>query len=298
LSVILNLEEFLRSKKYNQAASVKLKEEMLFVEALSSRLCPNAVYGNIMKKIDWVNVKWPSGRFEIRDSKKFYAVFGLGVQIWEKKQNKVGRVFDSLYKNKLSILVESFNESLNFDDKIIFIRNIDVLNFYSCEKKYCFYGSNDHMKYEAHIQRCSDTTKMSYKQNVYSSPSETIREALVSEAILPSMAYQNMYYCAYDIETSMDIDKSSGIANLLFIHKLLSIGIKSNFGIENEFFLLRKDMESDSLKELIQKFVKTLHSIREKMRLMIDESVFKGLDHYIEKRKSPEFKVWLVNFWY
>jgi hypothetical protein len=295
LSAILNLEEFLRSKKFNPAASVKFKEEMSFVAAISSRLCSNATYWNLMKKVESIKTKWPSGRFEIRDSKKFYAAFGIGIQVWTKTGNKVGRVFDSLYKNKLSILVELFDESLNFDDKIIFIRNIEVLNFYSCERKYCFYGSNNYTQYMAHIRRCTDTTKISYKQKLYSSPSESIKEALVSEAIIPSMLYENMYYCAYDIETSMDIDKSSGIANLMYIHKLLSIGIKSNFGIDNEFFLIRKDTDPESLKELIKTFVKTLYFIKAEMRLLIDNSIFVGLEKYIEIRKSAEFKVWFIN---
>jgi hypothetical protein len=293
LSVILDLEDFLRTKKFDPINSVRMKESMTFAESLASKLYPNAVYANLLKKIDLIRAKWPFEDFKINQTKKFYESFGLGVQIWQKNGIKICRIFDSLYKNKLCILVESFDEKLKFDDKVVYLSNVDVLNFYSCDKKYCFFGSNDYSRYTAHMQRCTEKTRMIYKQKVYSQPCDSIKKSLVKELILPSIEYENMNYCVYDIETSMDVDKSSGVANLLYIHKLLSIAIKSNFCHENEFFLIRKTMEPECLKDLIKNFVKTLHIIRENMLLSIPGSITEGLKKYQEERQLDDFKLWL-----
>ena len=80
------------------------------------------------------------------------------------------------------------------------------------------------------------------------------------------------------------------LVNVKSIHRLTSIAIKTNLPGNEEFFFIRSDMTSDSLKILISQFVEALNELRLKMIDTLPNCIKKGYDSYWEQQKSPEFK--------
>jgi hypothetical protein len=101
---------------------------------------------------------------------------------------------------------------------------------FSCENDGCFYGTNHLRNFRIHFNSCVPDTVITCAQKVYSQPVDVRKKALVSEGIIPSLEWENIYFATIDIETGMSRDNEKSIFNLLMVHKLLSIGITANFG--------------------------------------------------------------------
>ena len=99
-----------------------------------------------------------------------------------------------------------------------------------------------------------------------------------------------MRFAVYDIESIMDDSQNKNIRNLLMVHKLATIAVKTNFGEETEHFFYRRDMSSTSLQSLVKEFVDKLTELRSEMLKELPPTIQTGLASYYEIIKSPDFK--------
>ena len=86
----------------------------------------------------------------------------------------------------------------------------------------------------------------------------------------------------------------------MMLHKLASIGIVKNFGNQREWFKYRRDMSPESLRFLVEEFVKTLENVREEMISRLPKSVIDGYNKYLNlsrssESQSPEIKKMIGN---
>ena len=97
-------------------------------------------------------------------------MFGLGLQVWtsiaEGKKRKTKQQYNSRWKKKLIIQVDDYtpNVPLDLRKKVIYIKDIADLNYFICDKPYCFYGTIDYRDMKKHELTCTSETKMTYKQ--------------------------------------------------------------------------------------------------------------------------------------
>ena len=72
-----------------------------------------------------------------------------------------------------------------------------------------------------------------YKQEAKSKPDDSIRRQLVEEEILPDMDWHNWHFATWDVESLMS-KKTHESGQMVELHKLVSIAVKSSFGSQEE----------------------------------------------------------------
>ena len=296
LAVIVDIAKFVKKHNYDPANNVQPWRKMTLFQAVVSELYPKLVGDDFYKKVRLLEDVWGKPDFELAEIKRFYKLFGLGIQFWTRK--KVGkcveteRVFDSYWKKKVVLMLDDFDEhGVIFTNwTLTYVIDISYTNFHGCPNKYCLFGTNNVHKLKAHTNFCRNETLVSYKQVKYEKPDDKLRLELVEEKILPTADYHNMFFAVFDVESLMVGPSSWDITGLLSVHKLATIAIVSNFGDEREHFFYRRDMGPEGLKLLIEEFVQTLVKLRLAMLKLIPTSITAGLEGLYHLIKTPDFK--------
>ena len=175
------------------------------------------------------------------------------------------------------------------DEPLDFFPDQEGLLRFECRNPKCFFATSDSQKLFNHEQTCSSNTKIRCKQIAQHRPDETIRNALVTEGIIPSPDWHNWHFACFDCECFMDVvEEVEGIPKS--IHRLVSIGIKTSFGQKSEFYIERENMEPLAVKSLVQEFVSTLIELRTKMLEFIPPTIIRGHKKYLELTMSKDFK--------
>jgi len=294
MSLIIDIKAFTNRHKYSAAYNVDEMIKMTFLQSLVKEKSPNMIDTDFENEVQRLRTLWPSSKLHLKDIKKFFKTFKLGLQIWsvesisEKRVTK--KLFDTYWKAKLIIAIPNFHPSspINFDDKVLYIRDYSLLHFYECPKKQCFFGSNDRNKYERHIKYCRDETEITCKQVKYQKPCTKLEEQLFAEGILPSATFNNLFCAVYDLESFMLPAEICG--RQFDVHRIVSAALKSNVPGDDEKFYLRENMDPESLREMVEKFVLGLEDIQTKMVLQLPGSISEGYTKYLNKVRSKDFK--------
>ena len=163
------------------------------------------------------------------------------------------------------------------------------MNYFECEKPHCYFVTERYNEFERHRQCCKDESEIIYKQERHEIPDKTVKLELVEEKIIPSIDFANTMFSTYDIESLMLPEDSQSQSNRS-IHRIVSIGVATNFGDRREYFMSRQDMLPDSLKFLISQFIAVLEKVQKDMVKLLPQSVRDGYFKYVRFVGSPEYK--------
>lgn len=198
---------------------------MTLFQALVSEKYPKLIGQKFDAKVQELEQKWGKNSYSISENRCFFEKFKISVQIWQRVRNpkngalEVKLVFDSLKREKLSIVYDNFSEnvSISLQAPILYVKEPADLNYWFCHKKFCHFGTNRYDKYMAHLNSCTDETQINYKQHKYSQPNSEIAEQLFREQIIPSVSYQNVHFLSYDVgESDYSVEKIH-TSNILWI---------------------------------------------------------------------------------
>ena len=181
--------------------------QMTLFQALCVKKYPNLVGGKFDQKVATLEAQWGEKEWTIGSNRDFFTKFGYSVQIWTRMKNENNRaqevklIFDGPKKLKLEILMNDFseNEPIHITQPIFYINDPQMLNFWSCPKKYCYFGTNRYDRLRKHVETCTDQTLIKYQQKKYEKIDSSIGEELYKEKIIPSSDFQNFYFCSYDV---------------------------------------------------------------------------------------------------
>ena len=295
-SLILNLEEFLRSKKYDPKNNPSRKRKMTIFQCLVTMKHPTLWGSAFESKVSEYEQIWERSSFALSNNREFYQLFGFGLQIWNKRrENGVvvnSKVFDCLWKNKIVILIENFNpkNSISLSKPVLFLPGQESLHLFECTTPKCFYGNSRYNRIRDHIESCRPDTKIKYKQKRYEKPDNEIRQSLYDEGFLPSIDYETEAFLVWDIETLMNrIEEREDMSK----HQLVSIGLAISMyptaEIEN-IFLYRKAMTPEALQTLVEEFLGELEKVQARIYQNLPDQVKNGIAHFNTLRYSREFK--------
>lgn len=179
---------------------------MRIFQAIVTELFPNLQGLAFDKRVSNYETKWGKDSISFSDSKRLHRLFGVGIQAWVKSplpDRKYGskKIFDTLYKTKVRIIVENNTEIEYFPLKQLvgYVFDESALNYFSCQNKNCFYGTDRSDRLLRHLASCRTETLMKYKQARYEKPTIHIVEELVKEKILPDANFGNTMFVTYDI---------------------------------------------------------------------------------------------------
>ena len=295
-SLILNPEEFLRTKKYDPKNNPSKKRKMTIFQCLVT-MKHKTLWGSAFEsKVSEYEQIWESSSFALSDNRKFYELFGFGLQIWDKRREKgvviISKVFDSLWKNKIIIQIENFNpeKSILLTNTVLFLPGKESLHLFECTTPKCFYGNSRYDRMQKHIMTCRPDTKIMYKQKRYEKPDNKIRQSLYDEGFLPSVDYEAEAFVVWDIETLMNrVEERADMSK----HQLVSIGLAVSMFPTAEIediFLYRKAMTPEALETLIEEFLGELNKVRERLYQNLPDEVKNGIAHFNLLRYSRAFK--------
>ena len=206
LSLILDIEKFLKSKKFDPTHTKPMFRQMTLFQAVVTELFPKLHGPSFNAKVKNFEAKWGEKSFHLNDAKRLYDLFGLGIQIWTKieKPNRhyeIRKVWDTLYAKKLRIRMKDFdlNDRFPLTDTIEYIYDEVAINYFSCPNKNCLFGTPRRDRLERHVRSCRTETVTRYDQKKFQKSSNKVREQLAAEGILPDINYQNTMFCTYDI---------------------------------------------------------------------------------------------------
>lgn len=210
LAVVLNLEKFTKNFNYNPADNTRPWRKMRLFEAVTAELHPKLVGNAFFAKVLFYETKWGSNEFNLADIKKFYKMFQVGLQFWtsethKKRHEKISRkVFDSYWSKKVVLILDNFDEHATIFThcSLTYVIDVNCINLFGCCNKFCFFGSNDIQKLNAHQLQCRTETVVSYKQVKYTKPTNEMMVELFRDNIIPSVDYENMFFAVYDIGKS------------------------------------------------------------------------------------------------
>ena len=294
-SLILDLKKFLRTKKFDPKNNPSKKRKMTIFQCLVTMKHKTLWGSEFESKVSEYEQIWESSSFALSDNRKFYQLFGFGLQIWDKRRENgvviVSKVFDSLWKNKIVIEIENFNtkKSILLSNPVLFLPGKDSLHLFECTTPKCFYGNSRYDRMQKHINTCRPDTKIKYKQKRYEKPNNKIRQSLYDEGFLPSVDYDAEAFLVWDIETLMNrVEERSDMSK----HQLVSIGIAISMfptaEIEDIFFY-RKAMTPEALRTLIEEFVGELVKVRERVYENLPDEIKNGIAHFNQLRFSRDF---------
>ena len=296
LAVILDVEKFTKNNNYDPRNNKQPWRKMTLFQAVVSELFPTMVGCAFQQKVKKFEKMWGKTEFELSEIKRFYKLFGLGIEFWTRKSVgktvETQKVFDSYWKKKVMLILDDFDEhQVIFTHwTLTYVLDITYTNFHGCPNKHCLFGTNNVNNLQYHLLSCRSETRVKYKQVAYAKPEDNLRQQLVDEKILPSLDYHNMYFAVFDIESLMVEPSSWDITGLLSVHKLATIAVTANFGAEREHFMYRRDMGPNGLMLLVEEFVDTLMKLRLEMAKHIPTSITDGLANFYSTVKTEEFK--------
>ena len=295
-SLILDLQKFLRTKKYDPKNNPSRKRKMTIFQCLVT-MKHQTLWGSAFesKVLEYEQI-WGKNSFALSENRKFYQCFGFGLQIWNKRREDgvviVSKAFDSLWKNKIVIEIENFNanKTILLSNPVLFLPGKDSLHLFECTTPKCFYGNSRYDRIQKHIMTCRPDTKIKYQQKRYEKPENKIRQSLYDEGFLPSVDYEAEAFLVWDIETLMNrVEERSDMSK----HQLVSIGLAISMSptaeIEN-IFLYRKAMTPEALKTLIEEFVGELVKTRERVYQNLPDEIKNGIAHFNILRFSRDFR--------
>ena len=211
IAYILDIAKFKEHHNYVEIIDDKSKIRMTLPQAVVAEKYPNCTGAIFRQRVRDFTSEWGTNSFNLGDSKKLHLLTGLGIQIWSTisetrhRKKSLKKVFDTRWKTKLIVEVANFNEKepIDFSDGLYYIKDSTCLNYFSCVNKHCFFGTDNYLQWQTHVNKCRNTTARTFQQVKYEAPSNEIKKQLVDEKILPSMEFENMYFITYDVESLM-----------------------------------------------------------------------------------------------
>ena len=208
---------------------------------------------------------WPS-TFSIFDERKFAQKFNFGFEIWfiESKFCEINEeviiVRKQVYKStQRKFIILQYLGLTWHDEKVTLVpsdlfvlRNGSDFGIYHCDNKWCFYNTNSKQSYERHIKKCSNLSKVTYKQICLTA--ETPKQYLIRNKLIPE--FESFNFVSFDIETLGAPENRFLTENTYLIetHKLVSIGVGSNFGKRGYKVFIREDFSETSLMKVMHDF--------------------------------------------
>ena len=206
MSLILDIDKFLKNKKYSPAENKPMFRQMTLFQAIATELWPNLNGPTFNKKVKEMEKSWESDSFHLEDAKKLHDLFGVGIQIWtmvKKSGNhyEPRKIWDTHFNKKVRIRVKNFDleERFPLTTSLEYIYDEVAIHYYSCKNKGCFYGTARHDHFETHVRNCRTEPITKYVQDRFCKPENNIRKELVEEGILPNENFENVMFCTYDI---------------------------------------------------------------------------------------------------
>ena len=296
MALIFDIGKFAQRHNYDAQNNESRMRSMTFFQAVVKEKYPNLVGSSYEKKVEEFRLLWPKNQLHLSDIKEFFKIFGIGLQLWDiqtsshKRETK--KMYDTYWKKKMILAIPDFNpnKAIDFDSEVVYVKDYSLLNHFSCAKKNCFFATNDRNKHAAHVVYCRDSTLINCKQIKHGRSLITIEQELFEEGILPSSTFENFYCVSYDIECVMAASTNPELVNVGSIHRLVSIGLKSNLPNDSESCIVRNDMTAESLKTAVKTFVDLLQSIRIKMIQQLPTEIYRGYETYYGKLKDPNFR--------
>ena len=158
--------KFLSKYNYDQKNSELPWRFLTVFQALVKQLHPQLNGIAFHEKVNVYQEQWNSEEIRlvkdtnkegIPDPKKFYKMFGVGLQIWSSKKTNGGKkrhlrkVFDSYWHKKMVFEIEEFDiyESIYLNVPLKYIIDRSSINYYACPLKYCLFGTNDQQRYRS-----------------------------------------------------------------------------------------------------------------------------------------------------
>ena len=301
MDLILKISDFLKKKRFDAEYSTDSVREMTFIQSLTTSLYPNLFGENFHKKVKEMTEKWGKPDFHVRDMRKFYKMFGIGLKLFGHRRVPVtstttklvlDKKYESYWKKQVCLEISGFdaNKSVKILQKVKLLGNEAQLQYFECAKKYCFFATHRRDIYEKHLRYCRDEPEIEIKQRVYEKLDESIEEELTAEGILPSATYGNQFFGAFDIESLMSSELGSFSAPGLNAHRLTSIAIATNFSTPRKIFLCRKDMSPEALIDLLKEFVTVIRKLRQQMLELLPASLLEGVEKYTKITSHKDFR--------
>ena len=195
-------------------------------------------------------------------------------------------------KPKVVCINEEDSESeILLDQMLEFRRDQEEFLRYECLNAKCFYATSDKYKLDRHQAVCRSTTMIKYKQEAKNKPDDSIRRQLVEEEILPDMDWHNWHFATWDVESLMS-KKTHESGQMVELHRLVSIAVKSSFGSpeESEHYIERASMQDVDVRQMMQEFIQLLTSLQEEMVKILPATVVEGQKYYMKMVYSEDFK--------
>ena len=206
MSLILDIDKFLKNKKYSPAENKPMFRQMTLFQAIATELWPNLNGPTFNKKVEEMEKSWESDSFHLEDAKKLHDLFGVGIQIWtmvKKSGNhyEPRKIWDTHFNKKVRIRVKNFDleERFPLTTSLEYIYDEVAIHYYSCKNKGCFYGTARRDHFETHVRNCRTEPVTKYVQDRFYKPENNIQKELFEERILPNENFENVMFCTYDI---------------------------------------------------------------------------------------------------
>ena len=209
LNLILDIDKFLKTKKYAPAENKPMFRQMTLFQAIATELWPKINGPTFNKKVKEMEKRWNSDSFHLEDAKRLHDLFGVGIQIWTMIQKpdyhyEPRKIWDTQYHKKVRIRVKNFDleERFPLTTLLEYIYDEVAIHYYSCKNKSCFYGTARRDHFETHVRNCRTEPITKYVQDRFCKPEKNIRKELAEEGILPNEDFENVMFCTYDIGES------------------------------------------------------------------------------------------------
>ena len=265
LHLLVDRKDFSISNNVSFTHNLKLIIDSDYLEGIQNQCKTFLENVAIFAKLPTLNSVWPS-TFSIFDERKFAKIFNFGFEIWfiEAKycgiNDEVIVVKKQIYKStqRKFIILQYLGLTWHEDKVTIAPSDLFVLRdsadfgIYFCHNKWCFFNTTVKWNFELHAKGCSNLSKVSHKQICLTW--ETPKQYLIRNKLIPE--FESYNFASFDIETLGDPENRFLTESTFLIetHKLVSIGIGSNFGRKQYKVFMRDDFSEESLIKIIQNF--------------------------------------------
>lgn len=199
------MTNFVKKRNFDAENGVQIRKMRIFQAIVTERF-PQLHSASFDKKVSDFEKKWEKDFVEFADSKALHNMFGIGLQVWIKKTKPDGhhvnrKVFDTIYKNKVRIIIDSefSSERIEKTRIIDYVFDEVALHFFSCPNKNCFFGSDRYDQFLIHKNSCTTESTVKYAQVKLEKPGFQTRQELADEGILPDIHFQNFFFSTFDI---------------------------------------------------------------------------------------------------
>ena len=298
-SLILNLEEFLKKKHYSPRTETPRRKKMTLFQCLVSAKHPSLWGSKFDQKVDEYTEKWGLAYFSIKDYRKLYSLFNIGLEIWDLRRENGRKIytkmFDCKWKDKIVVEIEKFddkNPKWLLNKPITLVPSRANLNLHLCPTESCFFGTDRYDRWQKHMLDCKSETVVEYKQVRREKTDFKTRRELYEAGFLPSMDWENRAFVVWDVECLME--KGQDLRDeSISAHRLATIGLAMSLNPEENLktvFLHRKSMKPEDLKRLVEAFWKTLESFRIEMLNSLPKKIQIGVAALRKHMKGAEFR--------